>query len=51
VFNILTGIGIVAAQFAASSKGLAASLGVELFIAAIVVVSLVLCVLFLREVK
>ncbi len=51
VFNILTGIGIVAAQFAASSKGLAASLGVELFIAAIVVVSLVLSVLFLREVK
>ena len=51
VFNILTGIGIVAAQFAASSKGLAASLGVELFIAVIVVVSLVLSVLFLREVK
>ena len=51
VFNILTGIGIVAAQFAASSKGLAASLGVELFIAAIVVVSLILSVLFLREVK
>lgn len=51
VFNILTGIGIVAAQFAASSKGLAASPGVELFIAVIVVVSLVLSVLFLREVK
>ncbi len=51
VFNILTGIGIVAAQFAASSKGLAASLGVELFIAAIVVVSLILSILFLREVK
>jgi hypothetical protein len=51
VFNIFTGIGIIAAQFAASSKGLAASLGVELFIAVIVVVSLVLSVLFLREVK
>jgi hypothetical protein len=51
VFNIFTGIGIVAAQFAASSKGLAASLSVELFIAAIVVVSLVLSVRFLRKVK
>jgi hypothetical protein len=51
VFNILTGIGIVVAQFAASSQGLSASLGVELFIAVIVVVSLLLSVLFLREVK
>jgi len=51
VFNILTGIGILAALFIMSSTGLSASLGVELFIAVIVVVSLVLSVLFLREVK
>jgi len=48
---VLTGIGILATLFAMSSKGLSASVGVELFIAVIVVVSLVLSVLFLREVK
>ena len=51
VFSVLTGIGILATLFAMSSKGLSASVGVELFIAVIVVVSLVLSVLFLREVK
>ena len=51
VFSVLTGIGILATLFAMRSKGLSASVGVELFIAVIVVVSLVLSVLFLREVK
>ena len=51
VFSVLTGIGILTTLFAMSSKGLSASVGVELFIAVIVVVSLVLSVLFLREVK
>jgi hypothetical protein len=51
VFNILTGIGIIAGLLATSSPAFSASLGIELFIAVIVVVSLVLSVLFLREVK
>ena len=51
VFSILTGIGILTTFLAMSSKGMPTSLGVELFIAAIIVVSLILSVLFLREVK
>jgi hypothetical protein len=51
VFSILTGIGILAAFLVMSSKGLPVSIGVELFIATIVVVSLVLSWLYLRDVK
>jgi hypothetical protein len=51
VFSILTGIGILAAYLVMSSKDMPMSLGVELFFAVIIVVSLVLSVLFLREVK
>lgn len=51
VFSILTGIGILAIFFAMSIKGMPTSLGVEVFIAVIVVVSLLLSVFFLREMK
>jgi hypothetical protein len=51
IFIILTGIGILAIFFAMSSKGTPTSLGVEIFLAVIITVSLVLSVLFLREVK
>lgn len=51
VFTILTGIGILAIFVVMSMKGTPTSLGVELLFAAIVVVSLVLSILFLREVK
>jgi hypothetical protein len=51
VFSVLTGIGILATDLVMSMKGMPTSFGVELFIAVIVLVSLVLSVLFLREVK
>ncbi len=51
VFSILTGTAIFVIFLVMSSKGMPTSFGVELFIAVIVVVSLVLSVLFLREVK
>jgi hypothetical protein len=51
VFSILTGIGILAIFIVMSVKGMPASLVVELFFAVIIVVSLVLSVLYIREVK
>ncbi|HYT45408.1 MAG TPA: hypothetical protein VEP90_23975, partial [Methylomirabilota bacterium] len=51
VFSILTGIGILAIFVAMSMKGMPTSLVVELLFAVIVVVSLVLSVLYVREVK
>lgn len=51
IFSILTGIGILAMFLVMSSKGMPTSLVVELLFAIIVVVSLVLSVLYLREVK
>ncbi len=51
VFNILTGIGILAIFVVMSLKGMSTSLVVELLFAAIVLVSLVLSVLYVREVK
>jgi hypothetical protein len=49
VFNILTGIGILAMFLVMSSQGMATSLGVELLFAVIVLASLVLSVLYLKE--
>ncbi len=51
VFIILTGIAILAINFALSRKGMSASFGVELFITVIILVSLVLSWLYLKEVK
>lgn len=51
VFSILTGTGILAIFFVMSSKGMPTGLGIEIFFAIIILVSLVLSVLFLREVK
>jgi hypothetical protein len=51
VFSILTSIGILAIFFTMSMKGMPTSVGVEAFISIIVVVSLVLSWLYLREVK
>jgi hypothetical protein len=51
VFSILTGIGILATFLVAGSQGMPTSLGVEILIAVIVAVSLILSVLYLREVK
>lgn len=51
VFSILTGIGILAIFLVMGSNGIPTSVVVDLFFAAIVVVSLVLSVLYLREVK
>jgi hypothetical protein len=51
VFSILTGIGILAIFLVMGSNGTPTSVVVDLFFAAIVVVSLVLSVLYLREVK
>jgi len=51
VFSILTGSAILVIFLVMSSKGMPTSVGVEAFIAVIIVVSLVLSVLFLREVK
>jgi hypothetical protein len=49
VFSILTGIGILAAFLAMSSKGMPTSLGVELFFVVIILVSLALSVLFITR--
>jgi hypothetical protein len=51
VFSILTGIGIVAIDVVGYTQGMPTSPGVDLFIIANIVVSLVLSVLYLREVK
>src|ERR1700738_3385591 len=51
VFSILTGTAILVIFLVTSSKGIPTSVGIEAFIAIIIVVSLVLSVLFLREVK
>src|SRR6266700_7086596 len=51
VFSILTGIGIIAIDVVTSMKGMPASFGVDIFIAIIIVVSLVLSVLYVREVN
>jgi hypothetical protein len=51
VFSILTGIGILAIFVAMSMKGMPTSLAVELLIAIIIVVSFVLSMLYVREVK
>lgn len=51
VFSILTGIGILAIDVVTGMRGTPMSPGVDLFIAAIIVVSLVLGVLYVREVK
>ena len=51
VFSILTGIGILAIFVVMSMKGMPTSLVVELLFAVIVLVSLVLSVLYVREVK
>jgi hypothetical protein len=51
VFSILTGIGILAIFVAMSIKGMPTSLAVELLFAVIIVVSFVLCVFYVREVK
>jgi len=51
IFSILTGIGILAIDLVTGMRGMPTSPGVDLFIAAIIVVSLVLGVLYVREVK
>jgi hypothetical protein len=51
VFSILTGIGILATFLIMNRQGTLTNLGVELFFAIIIVVSLVLSVLYLREVR
>jgi hypothetical protein len=51
VFSILTGIGIIAIDVVAFVQGMPTSLPVDLFLAAIIVVSLVLSVLYVREIK
>ena len=51
VFSILTGTAILVIFLVMSSKGMPTSVGVEVFFAVIILVSLVLSVLFLREVK
>lgn len=51
VFSILTGIGILAIFVAMSLKGMPTSLVVEFLFAVIIAVSLVICILFAREIK
>jgi hypothetical protein len=51
VFSTLTGIGILAIDVVTGMRGLPTSLGIDLFIAVISVVSLVLSVLFARDVQ
>lgn len=51
VFNILTGVGILAMFLVMSSQGMAVSLGVEVLFALIVLASLVLSALYIKEVK
>jgi hypothetical protein len=51
VFSILTGTAILVIFLVMNSKGMPPSIGIEAFIAIIIVVSLVLSVLYIREVK
>jgi hypothetical protein len=51
VFSILTGTAILVIFLVMSSKGIPTSVGIEVFFAIIIVVSLVLSVLYIREVK
>ncbi len=51
VFSILTATAILVIFLVMSSKGMPTSFGVEAFIAVIILVSLVLSVLYVREVK
>ncbi len=51
VFSILTGIGIIAIDVVTGIRGMPTSPGIDLFIAAIIVVSLILSVFYGREVK
>jgi hypothetical protein len=51
VFIILTGIGILAIFVVMSVKGMPTSLVVELLFAIIIGLSLVMCILYAREVK
>jgi hypothetical protein len=51
VFSILTGTAILVIFLVTSSEGIPTSVGIEAFIAIIIVVSLVLSVLYIREVK
>ena len=51
VFSILTGTAILVIFLVMSTKGMPTSVGVEAFIAIIIAVSLVLSVLYLREVN
>jgi hypothetical protein len=51
VFSILTSIGILAIDVVGVMQGSTAALGVDLFIAAIIIVSLVLSVIYVREIK
>ncbi|HXZ04187.1 MAG TPA: hypothetical protein VEH81_05095 [Ktedonobacteraceae bacterium] len=51
VFSVLTGIGILAIFVAMSLKGIPTSLFVEFLFAVIIAVSLVICILFAREIK
>ena len=51
VFSVLTGTAILAIFVVMSSQGMPTSIGIEAFFAIIIVVSLVLSMLFIREVK
>jgi hypothetical protein len=51
VFSILTGLGVLAIFIMMSLKGIPTSLVVELLFAVIIVASLVICILFAREIK
>ncbi len=51
VFSILTGMGIIAIDVVSVMQGIPAAFGVDLFIAVIVVASLVLSVIYIREMK
>jgi hypothetical protein len=51
VFSILTGAAILAIFLVTSSKGMPTSIGVEVVFAVLILISLVLSVLYLREVK
>lgn len=51
VFSILTGAAILAIFLVTSLKGMPTSIGIEAFFAIIIIVSLILCVLYVREVQ
>lgn len=51
VFSILTGIGVIAIDVVTGIRGMPTSPGLDLFMAAIVVVSVILCLLYGREVQ